>query len=42
MRALMEQFGISGFVVLGMSIAAVVVLIVVIARGVPRRRKPRS
>lgn len=42
MRELIGQFGTAGFVVLGVSIAAIVLLLVVICRAVPRRRKPRN
>lgn len=42
MRDLFEQFGTTGFVVLGVSIVVIVLLLVVICRAVPRRRKRRS
>jgi len=41
MREIIAQFGITGFLVLGVSIVVIVLLLVVICRAVPRRRKSR-
>jgi hypothetical protein len=42
MRELFERFGMRDFMILWVSLASIVVLIIAIYRGMPRRRNRRS